>query len=68
MGNGLFGSNWLPDLFDKNVEENNRVGMLAALNNTTPRNNIFQGADAAKRATNRRRNKAARKARRAGRR
>lgn len=68
MGNGLFGSNWLPSLFDKDVEENNRVGMLAALNNTTPRNNIFQGADGRKRATNRRKNKAARSARRANRR
>lgn len=59
---------WLPPLFDQDTRERNNAGMLTALNaKAKQRGEIFQGGDAKKKATNRRRNKAARKARRAAR-
>lgn len=57
---------FLPPLFDSKEYKSNNIGMLNALNGKArTRGEIFQGADAKKRETNRRRNKAARKARRA---
>lgn len=62
-------SRWLPSLFKQDVRERNNAGMLHSLNaKAKSRGEIFQGVDAKKRETNRRRNKAARKARRAARR
>ena len=56
---------WLPSLFKQDVRERNNAGMLTALNaKAKSRGEIFQGADARKKAANRRRNKAARAARR----
>lgn len=65
QGTGLFGTNWLPSLFDDDdVEVRNSRGMLSAINGkANQRGEIFQGVDEAKRAKNRAKNKAARKAR-----
>lgn len=70
-GHGLFGTNWMPSLFkdDRTVEERNKGEMVKTMTaRARTRGEIFQGGNAAKREVNRRKNKAARKARRANRR
>lgn len=70
VGRGLFGTNWLPPLFadERSVEDRNKGEMAKSMTaKARTRGEVFQGGDAAKRAANRRRNKAARKARRASR-
>lgn len=57
--------NWLPSLFEETTEQRNKREMLLSLNGKArSRGEIFQGGDAAKVARTRRKNKAARKARR----